>query len=210
MTQAQPTSRLTKQDWLDRAVEILVADGIDRLRVQPLAQGLGVSRSSFYWHFESLEDLHGHMLDHWLDVNTAPILQMALRPADTLAEAVLNVFSCWVDEALFSPALDMAVRLWGRNDDKVCAVVAEADAQRLDALTRMFARYGMAQDDALVRARLLYFSQVGQYALGVEEPLDVRLSLTRAHLLALTGEAPDEALIAHFSDVVQAFEKAGS
>eukprot|EP01035_Chromulina_nebulosa_P047914 gene47914-64986_t len=52
----------TKEDWLALAIRTLVSDGIDHVKIQVIAKELNVSRSSFYWFFESLQDLHNQLL----------------------------------------------------------------------------------------------------------------------------------------------------
>lgn len=199
--------RSTREDWLRLAINTLIRDGIDRVKVQIMARQLKVSRSSFYWFFKSPQDLHNQMLDLWLTKNTGPIIQRALRPATTITEAILNVFECWVDEDLFDPRLDIAVRLWARRDPAVLGVVSGADQQRLDALTRMFARHGYEQGDALVRARVLYFTQIGQYTLDIREDLALRLTRTRAYVRAFSGTEPSEQEIARFETLAEAVAK---
>lgn len=199
-----PGPRITREDWLRLALTTLVEDGIDQIKVQIMARRLNVSRSSFYWHFASPQDLREQMLAWWLDHNTGPIIQRALRPADSIGAAVLNVFECWVDRALFDPELDIAVRLWGRRDAGVRKVVADADTQRLEALTGMFARYDYPATEALVRARVLYFAQVGQYTLDVDDSLPTRLSRAREYVLTHTGREPDPADLARFAALVSA------
>ncbi|RWC49814.1 MAG: TetR/AcrR family transcriptional regulator [Mesorhizobium sp.] len=202
--EATAQGRSTREDWLNLALRSLIKDGIDRVKIQIMSKRLNVSRSSFYWFFKSQQDLYDQMLDHWLAKNTGPIIQRALRPASTISEAILNVFECWVDEALFDPHLDIAVRLWGRRAPTVLKVVAGADQQRLDALTAMFRRYGFAEDDALVRARVLYFTQIGQYTLDIREDMPVRLSRTRAYLRSFSGQEPTEKELLRFEALVQA------
>lgn len=117
--EAETQGRSTREDWLKLALETLIRDGIDRVKVQIMAKQLNVSRSSFYWFFKSPQDLNDQMLDYWLAKNTGPIIQRALRPAQTITEAILNVFECWANENLFDPRLDIAVRLWARRDPDV-------------------------------------------------------------------------------------------
>ncbi len=196
--------RSTQEDWLRLALDTLIRDGIDRVKVQIMARQLNVSRSSFYWFFKSPQDLHRQMLDRWLTKNTGPIIQRALRPARTIAEAILNVFECWVNEDLFDPHLDVAIRLWARRAPEVLEVVTSADQQRLDALAGMFARHGFAPDEALVRARVLYFTQIGQYTLDIREDMALRLSRTRAYVLSFSGQEATEAEIARFEAIALA------
>lgn len=186
------------------ALQTLIRDGIDRVKIQIMAKQLNVSRSSFYWFFASPQDLNDQMLDQWLEKNTGPIIQRALRPAHTICEAILNVFECWVNEDLFDPHLDVAVRLWARRAPDVLKVVSGADQQRLDALAGMFARHGFAETDALVRARVLYFTQIGQYTLDIREDMALRFSRTRAYLRAFCGQEPTEKELAKFEAVIYA------
>lgn len=201
-----PTSdraiRTTKSDWLNLAIRTLISDGIDHVKIQVMAKKLNVSRSSFYWFFKSLQDLHDQLLQNWLNNNTAPIIERAMRPAPSINRAILNVFECWVDERLFDPKLDNAVRLWARREKAVRAVVEEADNRRLDAITAMYSRYGYDAENALIRARVLYFMQIGHFTLDIQEPMDARLSHVPAYLRAFSGQEAEIEDIKHFDAFV--------
>jgi AcrR family transcriptional regulator len=43
--------------WLDAAYQLLVEGGVEAVKVMPLAEKLGLSRTSFYWHFADREAL---------------------------------------------------------------------------------------------------------------------------------------------------------
>ncbi|OYX41031.1 MAG: TetR family transcriptional regulator [Rhodobacterales bacterium 32-67-9] len=196
-----PQGSSTREDWLKLALETLIRDGIDRVKVQIIARQLNVSRSSFYWYFKSPQDLNKQMLDHWLAKNTGPIIERSLRPARTITEAILNVFECWANEELFDPRLDIAVRLWARRAPEVLSVVVTADQQRLDALTGMFTRHGYPAEEALVRARALYFTQVGQYTLDIKEDMSLRFARTRDFVRTFSGQTPADAEVERFKSV---------
>lgn len=190
---------MTRAAWIEAGIEALVEEGIASVKIQVMARKLAVSRSSFYWFFADLQALHKELLEHWLRKNTSPILERALRPAPTVTKAVCHIFECWVDPELFSPRLDAAVRSWGQVDAAVRGVVDQADDQRVDAVTRMFLRYGYPDEEAFIRARVLYFTQIGHYTLGMRDDRETRLRLLRPYLLSFTGrEASD--------DEVEAFE----
>lgn len=112
------------------------------------------------------------------------------RPASPITHGVFNIFECWVDEALFNPRLDFAIRAWARSSPAVHAIIEAADHERLDAIRTMFSRHGYAQDDAFVRARVLYFMQIAYYSLEITEPTASRLSLVPAYLRSFTGKEP--------------------
>nr|WP_246389517.1 TetR/AcrR family transcriptional regulator [Aminobacter niigataensis] len=185
------SSRTSKNDWLNLAINTLIDDGIDEVKIQVMAKKLDVSRSSFYWFFKSLQDLHDQLLQNWLQNNTTPIIEHAMRPAPTINRAILNVFECWVDERLFDPKLDIAVRLWARREPAVRTVVHEADRRRVDAIKAMYLRYGYDDENAFIRARVLYYMQIGHFTLDLGETLDARVSHVPAYLLAFSGQEPE-------------------
>jgi len=205
--EAPAGGKSTQFDWLSLAIETLVNEGIDQVKVQVMAKKLGVSRSSFYWFFESIQDLQNQLLSHWLSRNTDPIIERALRPAPNVVRAVCNVFECWVDPELFDPNLDAAIRYWGRRDPAVRSIVDQADTKRLEAVARMFMRYDYPEEEALIRARVLYFTQIGHYTLEVRENPEVRMSHLRSYLLTFTGHEPqpdDTASFRRLADQVAA------
>jgi AcrR family transcriptional regulator len=79
--QGEPTLvgniKATRQDWINLALEALVSEGVESVRILPFAQTLGVSRSSFYWYFKSRQDLLDQLLDHWRNTNTRAIIERA-------------------------------------------------------------------------------------------------------------------------------------
>jgi AcrR family transcriptional regulator len=52
-----PQKRLTRQDWIDAALEALETGGVPAVAVEPLASRLGVTKGSFYWHFKDRNEL---------------------------------------------------------------------------------------------------------------------------------------------------------
>ena len=73
-----------------------------------------------------------------------------------------------------------------------------SDGVRTEALKALFVRFGYEGEDAFVRARVLYYMQIGYYALDLGEPTETRLNLTPHYLKAFTGVAPDTAEVDAF------------
>ena len=99
---------------------------------------------------------------------------------------------------IFSPRLDFAVREWARVSADARAALDRADNERTAAIKAMFLRFGHEGADALVRARVLYYMQIGYYALDISEPMEARLALTPFYLETFTGRRATEADIASF------------
>ena len=190
--------KATRDDWLDVALSALAVEGVADVTVLNLSGRLGVSRSSFYWYFKNRHELLDALLDSWDLLNTRSIVAQAEDRAATVNEAVCNVFRCWVNPAIFSPRLDFAVREWARRSPSVRKALDRSDRVRTEALKALFVRFGYEDQDAFVRARVLYYMQIGYYALDLQEPLRTRLNLTSHYVKAFTGVDPSEAEIDAF------------
>ena len=202
MTSGASRTRVTRGDWVQAALTALKEHGIGRVKVAVLAEQLGVARSSFYWYFADRTALETALLEVWAAHNTAPIIERAARPAATVAAAVYGLFECWADPALFDHRLEFAVREWARRDDDVRARLQHADVDRIAAIAALHRRYGDDETTAMVRARVQYHSQIGMYALAVDEPFEERLRMAPTYVEVFTGTAPTEADTAAFTQWV--------
>ena len=182
----------SRADWLDRALAVLVEEGVEAVQVTRLARALEVTRGSFYWHFRDRADLLEALIEEWRHRNSGVMIE-ALANAASLADGILSLFSVWVDHQLFDPRLDQAMRDWARRSEEVRAVVTAEDDNRIAAIAAFFQRFGYDDPEAFIRARVLYFTQVSYYALGVKEPMTRRMSYLAAYYRCFTGAEIDEA-----------------
>ena len=194
--------KVTREDWLNMARDVLINDGVAEVKVLTLSRRLGVSRSSFYWYFGGRRELLAALLDEWEARNTATIVAHCDRPSENITEAVCNFFRCFVDTAQFDPGLDFAVREWSRRDDELRLRVESADARRVEAAANMFLLHGYAEADADARGRILYFMQLGYHALEVREDMALRLSRVPHYLPGFTGQPADPRALDKFRDFV--------
>ena len=188
---------LGRDDWLSAGLRLLVEDGVEAVRVLRLAEVLGVTRGSFYWHFKNREDLLDGLIEIWAERNTAAILEAA-EQAVSLAHGILSLFDAWSDSPRFDPRLDQALRSWARRSDPVRDAVERADDTRVEAIAALFARYGYEEAEAVARARILYFMQVGSHALGRRDTGDRRFDDLEATYEGLTGRSMDPQTAAAF------------
>lgn len=184
--------------WLDAAYEALLEGGVAAVKLGPLAAKLGLSRTSFYWHFTDREALLAALIARWQGRNTGNLIARTQSYAETIAEAVLNVFDCWVTPELFDARMEFAMRSWGQSAPEVAAALAEADVARLAALRAMFMRFGYGEAQADIRARTIYLTQIGYISMRTEEPLALRLQRIPTYVEAFTGVAATKAEVARF------------
>lgn len=188
-----PPPRLRAGDWIEIALQTLKDGGLESVQITALSKQLGVTRGSFYWHFESREDLLGALLSEWRARNSGVMIE-AIRNIATLDEGILALFAVWVDHKRFDPKLDQAIRDWARHDDEVCNLVKAEDDARIAAIGAFFERFGYAQPEAFIRARVIYFTQISYYALDVEkdETLTQRMGYLEAYFHCFTGRKISE------------------
>ena len=184
------TTKGSQDVWLDAAFETLLESGIDSVRIQPLAKRLKLSRTSVYWFFKDRESLLEALIARWREKNTQGLVHQTEAYAENIVEAMLNVFDCWLNPDLFDSPLEFAMRSWALQSAPVVSEIEAADATRIEALTRMFQRYGYDSLAANVRGRTIYLTQIGYISMKTQEPLKVRMQRIPAYVEIFTGQPP--------------------
>ncbi len=184
--------------WLDGAHALLIEGGVEAVKIGPLSARLGLSRTSFYWHFAEREALLAALVARWRATNTPALVARIEAPADSITAAILSLFDAWVEREIFDSAAEFAMRTWALTDGAVAAALAEEDAARIAALARLFLRYGYAPDEADTRARTVYLTQVGYIALRSDEGFQERMARIPSYALIFAGVAPTPDEVAAF------------
>ena len=152
------TDRLIKPDWIKHGLRTLAQDGANALKVGPMADGLKVSRGSFYWHFRDIADFRAQLLQAWQEQATDRVIEELEarkdRP-DRLKQLMRRAFTG-------KRSLDRAIRSWAAEDREVAAIVASVDARRVAYIAKMLAAAGVEGQKAQRRAAFLYWAYLGQ------------------------------------------------
>ncbi|HIQ17172.1 MAG TPA: TetR/AcrR family transcriptional regulator [Novosphingobium capsulatum] len=191
-------NRGSRELWLDAACELLLDQGVAAVMIQPLSKRLKLSRTSFYWFFEDREELLDAVLERWRDRNTGSIRERSSAYAETIGEATLNLFDCWLDPELFDTRFEFAVRSWALQSEEVAAEIKAADQQRLEAITAMFTRFGYPLAEADARARTVYLTQIGYISMQTVEAPDVRMPRVAHYVEIFTGKPAQPRELARF------------
>ncbi len=193
--------RLAAADWIGAALDMLKTSGLDAVQITTLAKRLSVTRGSFYWHFESREDLLAALVAEWRARNTGVMVE-AIRDIDTLDNGVLALFSVWVDHTRFDARLDQAIRDWARRDTDLLETVKLEDDARVAAIAKLYAAHGYPESEAFIRARVIYFTQISFYALRVEddENMAQRLGYLEEYFRCFTGRDIDPQICAAYRE----------
>ena len=81
-----PPVRTSRQLWIDTGLDLLATEGPGAVRVEVLAQRIGVTRGGFYRQFGGRAELVDAMLDAWgsaapMTCAAASKPRVAMRPA---------------------------------------------------------------------------------------------------------------------------------
>jgi AcrR family transcriptional regulator len=181
---------LGREIWLDAARQALIEEGTAGVEVNKLAKRLGCSRGGFYWFFRSRAQLLVELLAMWERSGTELFERILLNSDRNGMAEYLAMTNLWIDESEYDPKWDGAVRDWARTSGSVRKVVQAVDEKRIVILEQIFIDIGYQGKEANVRARVMYYHQVGYYALGVQESRRTRRSLTPYYRKVLTGRDP--------------------
>jgi AcrR family transcriptional regulator len=144
---------LNRDDWLHAALESLNERGIEAVKVLPLSHKLGVTRGSFYWHFEDREDLLRHMLEFWERELTDEVIVSASALDASSREKLRHV----IHNVLFyrQSRYDTAISAWGMFDEQVAQAMKRVLRKRMRFVGRLLEKSGLDKVDAALRARFL-------------------------------------------------------
>ena len=136
-------SRLNQDTWLDAAFSAAVEHGFDGVRVLTLADTLGVTRGSFYWHFKDHAALITALLERWLARETQGNQSLENTVTDDPVkdlELLLDAALAHGGEDLSNMRFELALRGLGRRDQAVAAMLLKVDQARLALFAKKFAR----------------------------------------------------------------------
>jgi AcrR family transcriptional regulator len=173
--------RTPRTSWIDAGLRALGAGGPDAVRVEALAQAIGVTKGGFYHHFADRGELIEALLDAWERRSTDDVLERVEREGgDAIAKATR------AGALTFSAELrdvDLAVRDWARRDETVAARLKRVDNRRMDYLRTQLGTVWTDEDELEARCMIAFAVAVGTHFIaadhGVRSRADVVASVVR-------------------------------
>ena len=156
--------RLNRDDWLDAAFKAVVDGGFDAVRVLVLADRLGVTRGSFYWHFADHAELISALLARWQEREFASGRSLESNLSGTAQDELAHVLDFALAHGgadLENMRFELALRGLGRRDAAVAEMLAEVDQTRLKLFEQKFLRLTGDARVATDLAALFYLAIVG-------------------------------------------------
>lgn len=171
-------SSLSSSDWVNAAINVLVASGVADLKVERLAATLGVSKGSFYWHFVNRDDLLDQVLGEWSRVacydQTKRIDGEVSDPARRLLRFMMLPLSS--ERAARMADLELAIMGWARRDPRARRAVEAVDRTRTANAHALLREIGVTEAEALHRAHEAY-AVIRYVSLRPDLPIEERREL---------------------------------
>lgn len=155
--------RLTRARWIQEGIEALREEGPSGLAAEKLAGRLGVSRGSFYWHFESAADFEAAVLGEWEGRWTDSFIQKVEASGGSGRDRLelLAKATGREDASLYSAAKQMA-----RSRPELRDLLMRVDNRRLSFVAGLLIAGGVPSEVAALRAEIIYAWAMGQMLLS--------------------------------------------
>jgi AcrR family transcriptional regulator len=159
-------TRTPRSRWIEEGWRALAAGGPDAVRVEVLAQALGVTKGGFYGHFADRDALLEEMLDSWERMSIDEVLQRVERKGgDARAKVRLAGALTFSRELL---PVDLAIRDWARRDPAVAARLRHVDNRRMDYLRLLFGAICHDEAEAEARSVLAFSLVIGHHFMAAD------------------------------------------
>jgi AcrR family transcriptional regulator len=181
-------TRTPRSRWIDQGLRALAAGGPDAVRIESLAEALGVTKGGFYWHFKNRQALLEEMLDTWEKAGTEEVIaRVESQPADPRTK--LQELFDLAPSADFR--VELALRDWSRRDSDVAERLDRVDNRRTEWLRSLFGQFCVDEDDADARSMLAYSLLIGSYFIAAQHGDKTRSQVLQLAVDRLLSESWD-------------------
>ncbi len=173
---AAPT-RTPRASWVEVGLRALGVGGPDAVRIEKLAETLGVTKGGFYWHFDGRDALLEEMLDAWERLVIDQVIER-VEAGGGEARAKLGRLSALAGSSREFMNIELAIRDWARRDKTVAKRLRRIDNRRMEYMRSLFGAFCPDEDEVEVRCLLLLSIWVGHDLIAAEHG-----GRSRAHVI---------------------------
>lgn len=158
-------SRTPRTSWIEEGLRALGVGGLDAVRIEKLAETLGVTKGGFYGQFDDRNALLGEMLNTWERVGVDAVIDGVEREGRDARGRLRRLFEITSSSAHLMK-VEFAIREWARRDEAVATRLRHVDNRRMEYLRVLFGGICRNQDDVEVRCLLAFSLWIGNYLIA--------------------------------------------
>ena len=163
------TGEIRGESWIEAGFEEIARSGVEGVRVEVLAKGLGVTKGGFYRRFRDRSALLEAMLQHWSAGRIAAIERHTSLDGATARDRLKALVALYSERMnTEGMAVELAIRQWARSDELAANAVASVDVARLKNVGHLYRATGLVPEEADAQAFLFYCFIFGQSLLFLE------------------------------------------
>ncbi|MBR9867413.1 MAG: TetR/AcrR family transcriptional regulator [Oceanospirillales bacterium] len=186
------TQKLSREEWINAATQVLATSGIDQVRVDKLAKQLKITRGSFYHHFTSRDDLLVSILDKWRLRATESVIERIQSSSNDPVEQITTLMNLPITgkRSFDGASIEISIRAWARRDKLARSAVEEVDKYRLSFIRSIFKDLGHQPDQAEDLANLVYSYIVAMSLIHFDNNFEERREMSRRLAEFLSDNCP--------------------
>ncbi len=173
--------QLSRENWLQETLKVLQYRGVDGVKIVVIAESLGVTSGSFYWHFKGLRDLLECLLEYWESEMTDAVVHTAKAFDGPPEDRILNLMLQVMEED--AATYDHAISIWARKDAAANEVFTRTLRKRFDFARWMFEQSGFSGRQASIRGRLLVAYLMGESVTDLKSDANWKAGIREKHKL---------------------------
>ena len=136
-------------------MEALGREGHQGLKIRRLADLLGVTSGSFYWHFKNIAEFHQKLLEYWIDWDTKQTIREAREDENPMQRIEFIV------EQKMLNVYEDAIQRWALADEMAAKALVRAHKLRHRRMAELLVRTGLDEHTAFVRAQIIVWMVSG-------------------------------------------------
>lgn len=147
--------RTPRTRWIDQGLRTLGVGGPDAIRIEALADALGVTKGGFYGHFDNRRVFLEEMLDTWERIVTDMVIEQVTAETGDAREKLRRLFgiAISIDEMVM---VELAIREWARRDGSVAERLHRIDNRRMAFMRSLFGEICADEEEAEARSLMAF------------------------------------------------------
>jgi AcrR family transcriptional regulator len=163
-----PPTRTPRNRWIEEGLSALAAGGPDAVRIEPLAQALGVSKGGFYWHFKDRRALLEEMLDAWERTMVDEVIESVEAGDEDARSRLRRLFALAAASGGQLLKIELAIRNWARREEAVAERLRQVDNRRMNYMRSLFGAICEDDDDVEARCLLVFSLFIGSHFVSAD------------------------------------------
>jgi AcrR family transcriptional regulator len=156
-----PATRTPPSRWVEEGLRALAIGGPDAVRIEQLAQALGVTKGGFYGYFSNRRALLEEMLDTWERTVIDEVIERVEDEGGDARARLRRLFALASSLAGEHLKIELAIRDWARREEAVAERLKRVDNRRMEFMRALFAGLGRDEDDVEARCLIVFSLFIG-------------------------------------------------